>query len=62
MVVRRKLSHVHLKGDAVGKFKEYCRDMHLSFEMKKARCGYTHFIVLVSESEEKAANTYLLLI
>ena len=56
----RNWRNTELKGNAVGKFKEYCRDMHINFETSDAGYGYTHFEVLVSEIEEKEANEFLM--
>lgn len=55
----RNWRNTELKGNAVGRFKEYCRDMHLNFETSDAGYGYTHFEVLVSETEEREANEFL---
>ena len=48
-----------LKGNDVGKFREYCRDMHLNFETSEVEYGYTHFEVLVNEEELCKANEFL---
>ena len=55
----RRWRNTELKGNAVGKFKEYCRDMHINFETSDAGYGYIHFEVLVSEDEEVKANEFL---
>lgn len=55
----RRWRNIELKGNTVGKFKEYCRDMHINFETSNAGYGYTHFEVLVSEDEECKANEFL---
>ena len=55
----RRWRSTELKGNAVGRFKEYCRDMHLNYETSDAGYGYTHFEVLVSETEENEANIFL---
>ena len=55
----RRWRSTELKGNAVGKFKEYCRDMHINFETSECGYGYIHFEVLVDEAEEKAANDFL---
>jgi hypothetical protein len=55
----RRWKKTELKGDSVGKFKEYCRDMHLNFVTSECKHGYTHFEVLVDKEEEYFANKYL---
>ena len=56
----RRWRNTELKGNDVGKFREYLRDMHINFETSEAGYGYIHFEVLVSESEEQEANDFLL--
>lgn len=55
---RRWLS-TELKGNDVGRFREYCRDMHLNFETSDAGYGYTHFEVLCSDEELAKANGFI---
>jgi hypothetical protein len=55
----RRWRSTELKGDAIGKFKEYLRDMHINFESSEAGYGYVHFEVLVSEEEEIKTNEFL---
>lgn len=56
--VKRNWRNVELKGDDVGRFREYLRDMHLKYEASGAS-EHTHFEVLVSEEELKKANEFL---
>lgn len=56
----RRWRNTELKGNDVGKFKEYLIYMHINFETSDAGYGYTHFEVLVSETEEKEANDFLM--
>lgn len=56
--VKRNWRNVELKGTDVGRFAEYCRDMHLKFETSAAG-EYIHFEVLVSEEELEKANEFL---
>ena len=56
----RQWKSTELKGKDVGKFREYCRDMHLNFETSEVEYGYTHFEVLVSLEELWDANEFLL--
>ena len=55
----RRWRNTELKGDAIGKFKEYLRDMHINFESSEVGYGYIHFEVLVDEEEEIKANEFL---
>lgn len=55
----RKDYNVELKGDAIGRFKEYCRDMHIKTETSEAGFGYIHFICEMTEQEKKEANDFL---
>lgn len=55
----RQWRNVELKGNAVGRFREYCRDMHINFETSEVEYGYIHFEVLVDEDEERKANEFL---
>ena len=48
-----------LKGNDIGRFREYCRDMHINFETSQVEYGYTHFEVLVNEEELEKANDFL---
>lgn len=59
LTTKRSWKSTELKGNDVGKFKEYCRDMHLNFETSEAGYGYTHFEVLVDDGEFKRANEFL---
>ena len=56
----RDWKNTELKGKDVGRFKEFCRDMHINFETSEAGHGYTHFEVLVNEEELKTANDFLM--
>lgn len=56
--VKRNWRNVELKGTDVGRFAEYCRDMHLNYETSEAG-EYIHFEVLVSEEELEKANEFL---
>ena len=60
MTMEREYKNVQLKGDAIGRFKEYCRDMHLKCETSDAGDGYVHFEVLVNEKELEEANNFLM--
>ena len=51
--------NVELKGNAVGRFKEFCRDMHIKFETSEAGYGYIHFEVLIDNNEERMAKEFL---
>ena len=55
----RTWKSTELKGSDVGRFREYCRDMHINFETSEVEYGYTHFEVLVSEEELHNANEFL---
>ena len=55
----RTWKSTELKGNHVGRFREYCRDMHINFETSEVEYGYTHFEVLVSEEELCKANEFL---
>lgn len=55
---KRSYRSVELKGTDVGRFAEYCRDMHLNYETSEAG-EYIHFEVLVSEEELEKANEFL---
>jgi hypothetical protein len=48
-----------LKGNDIGRFKEYLRDMHINFETSEVDYGYVHFEVLVDEEELRKANEFL---
>ena len=56
--VKRNWRNVELKGNNVGRFAEYCRDMHLKYETSETG-EYIHFEVLVSEEELEKANKFL---
>lgn len=56
---KRRWVSTELRGYDVGKFREYCRDMHLNFETSGAEFGYTHFEVLVNSDEFDDANKFL---
>ena len=55
----RRWRSVELKGNAVGRFKEYCRDLYLKYETSEVGFGFIHFEVLVDETEERKANDFL---
>lgn len=55
----RTWKSTELKGNHIGRFKEYCRDMHLNYETSEVEYGYTHFEVLVNEDELRNANDFL---
>ena len=55
----RTWKSTELKGNDVGRFREYCRDMHINFETSQVEYGYTHFEVLVNEEELQNANDFL---
>ena len=55
----RAWKSTELKGNHIGRFREFLRDMHIHFETSDAGCGYTHFEVLVSEEESVKANEFL---
>ena len=55
----RVYKNVELKKSIAGRFKEYCRDMHINFETSDAGYGYTHFEVLVNDEELRNANEFL---
>ena len=55
----RKWVSTELKGNEVGRFREYCRDMHINFETSEVDYGYTHFECLMSEDELTKANEFL---
>lgn len=54
----RVWKNVELKKSVSGRFKEYCRDMHLKYETSEAG-EYIHFEVLVSDEELSKANEFL---
>ena len=56
---KRTWKSTELKGNYIGRFKEYCRDMHINFETSEAGYGYTHFEVLVNDEELRNANEFL---
>lgn len=55
---KRVYKNVELKKDIAGRFKEYCRDMHLKFEPSEAG-EYIHFEVFVNKDELRNANEFL---
>ena len=55
----RTWKSTELNGNDVGRFREYCRDMHINFETSQVEYGYTHFEVLVNEEELQNANDFL---
>ena len=55
---KREYKNVELPKDIAGRFKEYCRDMHLKFEPSEVD-EYIHFEVLVNLEELKKANKFL---
>jgi len=55
----RKWVSTELKGTDIGRFKEYCRDMHINFEMSEAGYGYTHFECLMTDAEMEDANKFI---
>lgn len=55
----RNWKSTELKGNDVGRFKEYLRDMHINFETSEVDYGYIHFEVLVDEEEMQKANEFL---
>ena len=57
-MVDRVWKNVELKKNVAGRFKEYCRDMHLKYETSEAG-EYIHFEVLVSAEELRDANEFL---
>ena len=57
-MAKREYKNVELKKDIAGRFKEYCRDMHLKFEPGEAG-EYIHFEVLVNDEELRNANRFL---
>ena len=58
-MLARRWRNVELKGNAIGRFKEYCRDMHFEYETSEAGFGFIHFEVLLDETEERKANEFL---
>ena len=57
-MAKREYKNVELPKDIAGRFKEYCRDMHLKFEPSEAG-DCIHFEVLVNEVELHNANEFL---
>jgi len=55
----RRWRNTELKGNDVGRFKEFLRYRHINFETSEVAYGYIHFEVLVDEAEEKLANEFL---
>ena len=49
---------MELEKSVAGRFKEYCRDMHLKFESSEVD-ELIHFEVLISEDELRNANEFL---
>lgn len=58
-LTKRNWRNVELEGDAVRKFKEYCREKKLKYYPSEAGDRYVHFEVLVSTKEETEANRFL---
>ena len=54
----RIYENVELEKSVAGRFKEYCRDMHLTFETSEVG-ELIHFEVLVNEEEKRKANEFL---
>ena len=54
----RTWKSTELKGNDIGRFKEYCRDMHLKFETSEVG-DCIHFEVLVNDEELHNANEFL---
>ena len=59
VVDRRKWVSTELKGTDIGRFKEYCRDMHINCETSEAGYGYIHFECLMSAEEMELANQFI---
>ena len=57
-MAKREYKNVELPKNIAGRFKEYCRDMHLKFEPSEAG-EYIHFEVLVNDEELRNANEFL---
>ena len=57
-MIAREYKNVELKKEVAGKFKEYCRDMHLKFETSEVG-DCIHFEVLVNDEELRKANDFL---
>ena len=55
----KKDYNIELKGEAIGRFREYCRDMHIKTEPSEAGFGYVHFICEMTEQERKDAEEFL---
>ena len=56
----RMWKSTELKGNDVGRFREYLRDMHINFETSEVEYGYIHFEVFVSKEELDKANEFLM--
>lgn len=56
---KRKWVNTELKGTDTGRFREYCRDMHINFETSEAGYGYTHFECLMTDAEMEDANKFI---
>ena len=54
----KKWCNVELIKEDAGRFKEYCRDMHLPYETSEAD-NLIHFEVNVSPLEERKCNDFL---
>lgn len=54
----RRWASVQLTKEDAGRFKEYCRDMHLQYETSEAD-NLIHFEVYVSQLEECYCNDFL---
>lgn len=55
----RRWLNVELPKATAGKFKEFCRDMHIKYEASEAD-NMIHFEVFVGEMEIVAANDFLM--
>ena len=49
---------VELPKETAGRFREFCRDNHVTYETSEAGC-LIHFEVLVSSEMEATANKFL---
>lgn len=55
----RKWVSTELKNGEEIKFRNYLRDMHISFETSEVGYGYIHFECLMNEEEMNKANEYI---
>ena len=58
MTELRTYYNVELPKETAGRFKEYCRDMHLKYEASEC-FNLIHFEVNCNENELKEANAFL---